>query len=377
MESKITGNDLRAREAQEAAEAGLERGVAWAKENSITTSINCSAAGTAPCPDSMEVVTGATTGDTYDYDISYVVDSTSVQVISTATGVTDSNVTATAESWVRQIRVELFDSGMTVPPPIVSAGCMTGTVGNPDIYLLDENNPAALSASSSDPSCLVKDGSGSAGFTANTWADTDGSGYKDGSDTSAAITSDVSGEFNVEQRGSFSCGTGSCAWDAFFEMGLADAKQAATDAGHVFTNDIPCGPNTSEEPSIYIINNSGPINNSDIDGSCSGDGVDSKTIGAPNQPILLIIPSAYGCARFNGGMTVYGIVYIENATDCTTNGWGGATVYGSIISESGFDKFNSNTEFVEIDYGSGNSLNTTFKLAVDDSTRIPGTWKDF
>ena len=30
MEQKIVGNDLRAREAQEAAEAGLEYGVAWA-----------------------------------------------------------------------------------------------------------------------------------------------------------------------------------------------------------------------------------------------------------------------------------------------------------------------------------------------------------
>jgi Tfp pilus assembly protein PilX len=211
MESKITGNDLRAREAQEAAEAGLERGVAWAKENSITTSINCTSAGTAPCPDSMEVVTGATTGDTYDYDISYVVDSTSVQVISTATGVTDSNVTATAETWVRQIRVELFDSGMTVPPPLVTSGCVTNTTGTPDIYLLDENNPAVLSATSSDPSCLQQ-----GHFDVNTWSDEDGNGFKNTDDTTGNVASDVSGELNAEQRGTFTCGSGNCSWDAFF-----------------------------------------------------------------------------------------------------------------------------------------------------------------
>jgi Tfp pilus assembly protein PilX len=35
MEQKITGNDLRAREAQEAAEAGLEYGVAWAGKHNV------------------------------------------------------------------------------------------------------------------------------------------------------------------------------------------------------------------------------------------------------------------------------------------------------------------------------------------------------
>ena len=43
MEQKIVGNDLRAREAQEAAEAGLEYGVAWAGKNKVPwpTTGNC------------------------------------------------------------------------------------------------------------------------------------------------------------------------------------------------------------------------------------------------------------------------------------------------------------------------------------------------
>ena len=65
VEQQMTGNDIRAREAQEAAEAGLEYGVAWAGKNVISwigNSMICP--GVAGCP-TLTPITGSTTGENY------------------------------------------------------------------------------------------------------------------------------------------------------------------------------------------------------------------------------------------------------------------------------------------------------------------------
>jgi len=103
----------------------------------------------------------------------------------------------------------------------------------------------------------------------------------------------------------------------------------AAAAGHTYTGSIPCGPAASS-PSIYLVNNSGPFNGADISGSCTGTGVDSDTIGAPSQPVILIIPSTAGCPNLMGGHHLWHIYY-ESTTACASQGWGGATVYGSVI----------------------------------------------
>jgi Tfp pilus assembly protein PilX len=365
MEQKIVGNDLRAREAQEAAEAGLEYGVGWAKNNSISTTVSCSS-GSLPtgCPTALTTVTGTSTGESYAYTLTFTKGTDSIKVTSSAQGVADNSIAATSEAFVKQIPIGLFDAGATMPPPWVIAGCITNApTGTPNTFVLDASNNAVISGTSSDPACLPQ---GHLDITV--WTDTNGNGIKDAGEVGSATT------FN---KGSFpGCPGTNCAWNYIFKMDLQDAKDLATAAGHVYAGSIPCGPAASS-PSIYIINNGGPINSGDISGSCTGTGVDSTTIGAPSQPIILIIPSANGCPKFNGGVTIYGIIYFESATECASNGWGGATVYGSVIWEGDVDKPNANSEFIEVDWEDDGELNTVFNLGVDDATRIPGTWKDF
>ena len=88
MEQKIVGNDLRAREAQEAAEAGLEYGVAWAKNNIIPNTVTCSS-GSLPagCPTALSTVTGSSTGESYSYTLTYTIGTDSIRVTSAAQGV--------------------------------------------------------------------------------------------------------------------------------------------------------------------------------------------------------------------------------------------------------------------------------------------------
>ncbi|MEC4747466.1 PilX N-terminal domain-containing pilus assembly protein [Methylomicrobium sp. Wu6] len=366
MEQKSAGNDLRAREAQEAAEAGLEYGVAWAKNHTIPATITC-ATGSLPtgCPSSLTTVSGSSTGETYNYILTYTKGTDSIRVTSSAQGVTDNTIAANSEAFVKQIPKALFDTvGATMPPPWVIAGCITSApTGTPDTFVLNATNNAVIGGTSSDPSCLQQ-----GHLDVTTWNDTNGNGVKDSGEDDTATT------FN---RGSFpGCPSTNCSWNHVFNMSLVDAKALATAAGHVYNGSIPCGPANSS-PSIYIINNGGPINSGDISGSCSGTGINSTTIGAPHQPIVLIIPSASGCPKFNGGITIYGIVYMESPTDCASNGWGGATVYGSVIWEGDVAKPNANSQFIEVDWENEGNLNTVFNIGMDDATRIPGTWKDF
>ncbi len=368
MEQRIMANELRAREALEAAEAGAELAVAWANVNDLPWpsgghSLICP--GGAGCPNLTDVVS-TSSGESYGLSLVFSranADAVFIKVTSTAMGNPDASLRATVERHVRQYPEELFEMNAPMPPPLVIAGCLTSPTGNPNVYVLDAANPAIATGSTADATCLPQGNMGS-----NTWRDTNSNGYKDAGDALDSTS------FN---RGSFSgCPATNCAWDEVFKMDLPAAKASATVAGNVYHNSIPCGP-ASTSPSIYLVENSSPINAADISGSCSGVGIDSGTIGGPEKPILLIIPASSGCPRFNGDVTVYGILYYESASSCAANGWGGATVYGSVIWEGDVDKPTANSEFIEVDYERFGDLNDVFKLPVRFSATVPGTWKDF
>ena len=176
MEQKIVGNDLRAREAQEAAEAGLEYGVAWAKNNRIPNNVTGSS-GSLPtgCPTALTTVVGSSTGESYSYILTYTKGTDSIRVTSAAQGVTDNSIAATSEAFVKQIPIGLFDSGATTPPPWVVAGCITtAATGTPDTFVLNASNVAVVSGSSSSAACLPQ-----GHLNVGTWSDTNGNGVKD------------------------------------------------------------------------------------------------------------------------------------------------------------------------------------------------------
>ena len=54
-------------------------------------------------------------------------------------------------------------------------------------------------------------------------------------------------------------------------------------------------------------------------------------------------------------------------------------MYGSVIWEevNVVGKPNANPEFIEVNYGSGDTLNDSFHMTINDAARLPGTWKDF
>ncbi|GAB6141382.1 hypothetical protein JCM14076_21110 [Methylosoma difficile] len=362
IDLQITGNDIRSREAKEAAEAGLEYGIAWGSRNLIAT-------GETHCPNApgcpaLEPITGLTSGETYQItDLVFNKSNNFIKVTSTATG-SDANITATAESFIAQARNQkLFKAQSSSPPPWVIASCITTpATGNPGIYLSNAGNPAVISGTSANSACLP-----AGHLNTYLWTDDDLDGVKEDNEQGANtpfITNTFSG-----------CPGGSCAWLHTFDMSLADAKQAASDAGHVFSGSIPCG--ASAEPSIYVIDNSGSINRADISGGCLSNG--DANLGTASEPVLIIVPASAGCPTFNGGITIYGIVYYETTSACASQGWGGASVYGSVIWEGNVDRPNANSVFVESNYGNdGETLDSRFKFGnISQANRLPGTWKDF
>lgn len=360
LDQKNSGNDLRSKEAFQAAEAGLDFGISWAKSNDLdlaeSASLTCSEGDALPCPDGTWPdisSSGSTSSESYNFEITFSQGVDTLKVRSVATASSDTTVTASVEAHIKQTRTSLGDIN---PPTLVSAGCITtAPTGNPDMFLLSGSNDAIVNATD----CSAYDQQGHIGV--QTWSDDDGDYVMDASEEggSAPFTA-----------GSFSCGSTNCSWDAFFNLSLAEAKSAAS--AH---SNLPCGAPTTS-PSIYLVNNSGPINGGDITGSCGGNGINDATIGAPTSPVILIIPSVYGCPKFNGGVTIYGVVYYETASACELNGWGGATVYGSVMWEGDVDKPNANTQYIEVDYDNLGGMDSAFNMTIEDAVRLPGTWRD-
>ncbi len=338
IEQKLVGNDLRAREVQEASAAGLGYGIAWAKKNSLplTTgnSLVCSSSGSLPqgCPTALTTVTGSSTGESYSYTLTYYQGPDGIQVTSAAQGINDNSIQAISEEWITQISY-LTANGLSAPPIVVN-GSLSGVTGNPTV---DTGNP---------PGTAILEGSAANVVATST-------GHLGGNPTLGAVTST-----------SFPA-TSTPAWSYVFNISLTVAIQMAIANGYQYsTGTLPATPASGTAP-FYLWDSGSHINNN---------------YGSATNPVVIIIPSG-DCPKINGGPTIYGIIYYADQTGaCGSNqGWGNATIYGTVIAEESITKLTANSD--SIGNGNGNhgtgGGGTMFNYFFSDVTSIPGTWKDF
>lgn len=149
MEQRIANNELRAKEAQQAAQAGLDYALAVLSAGGEIT-------------EDTDVPAVNATND-YTYDVHFrpppVVDSDQTCVSSTAEASSDASIQATATECFQQQRLLKGGNG-TDHAPLVLNGCLGGATGNPDIYPRDctgvEEEDCASTAitSSAAMSCL-------------------------------------------------------------------------------------------------------------------------------------------------------------------------------------------------------------------------------
>ena len=350
IEQRIANNEFRAREAQQAAQAGLEYALAWLAENLWTT-------GDAE-PTPPPVV--AASGYVYQTRLTFAKQLHGVCARAQATATTEPEILANA--WDCFNQTGLFDStsATAMPPPLVLAGCLAEPTEPAELFVL--NAGAVMTGRAANASCLPQ-------------GSLDISAWNDGNDNRLLDLLEEGASAPFDRTAFGGCPGALCAWNRLFDMSLEDAKTAATASGHVYTNHIPCG--AAAPPGLYLIETPGPIDAVDLAGACSGaGGAGDHSIGTPQKPILLIVPEASGCPSFNDGIDIHGIVYYESASACATQGWGGARVHGAVIWEGDAGAPAANARFVETDYGTGSHLNDAFQT-IRGATRIPGTWRDW
>ena len=322
MEQRIANNELRAKEAQQAAQAGLDYALARiAQGDNIDT----------PPP-------VAATGDSiYDIVLSESERDNEICVLSQAIARGDDSIQAVATECFQQKRFLAGKStqgfGSDLPPMVIN-GCLSRATGTPNIYPRDCDNEideeeceSIALASSADSSCL---------------------GLGD---------LEVNNNDNAVIRPNAFEGS---AWDYVFDISketfqaLAAANDYSSPRLLWITSEIITQDQWTEK---------------DIESS-------------PTAPVVLVYEKSAGCPKINGNITIYGIVYVETAEDCNANGWGKTDIYGSIVFEGNVTKLTANTTFrywglADQDAEDDDTLDGARLDRVFSASRIPGSWHDW
>lgn len=353
VEQQMTGNDIRAREAQEAAEAGLEYGVAWAGKNSITwvgNSMSCP--GATGCP-TLSTISGSSTGE--DYTISSLTYSRSsdtsdfIRITSTSQGASDSTITANSLVYIKP--GGLLTSDGKLPPPIVMEGCLTSSTGTPDIFPAwnDLNNDGIQDAGEMGPAMITSQPETVGGDYCLDYCGPGG-----GCDATAAGTGNGhldlnGGVLTNDQAFPDNDGDGNgTVWEYYFDVSPAQYQAAASTT-------------LSTAAGAYYVTSTG---------NWAG-----GTYGSPTNPVIIVFEN--GCPKPTGNTTIYGILFYKELNGCVSdpmNGWGSVVVYGSVGANGGIHKMNANLEIHGV--GSGSGMTTITEIPINAS-KLPGTWSDF
>lgn len=381
VEQETAGANYRAREASEATSAGLEYAMAWLDDDNscdnCTTGVALNFEGSSVAnltmPDIIydagdnDPATG--TGYTYNPTVTLTQGNNFASgfmllesTLGTVAGNTESGVTINGSE---QVYVTLWNQYMTSAgqnaPPLVINGCLENIIGGPTIFPSAEG-PAIYSVGP-DP------------LKPHDWTAADAPngfcldpGHMDvqlcGGDTCAVggpgdnVTgTDLEDFLEVEDQ---SVLPHPQAWNYLFQISLPEAKAMAATAGQSTSDKnavVNLQPVDDDYMPFIVYSGKTPL---------SGD------FGTPDYPVVLIITDE-DCPQFNGGPTIYGVLYYEDPLD-KCNGMGGANVIGSGVFEGNANKLNANTEFYHATAGGGTLGGPLYTEKV---ARIPGTWRDW
>ena len=381
VEQETAGADYRAREASEAASAGLEYAMAWLDDDNscdncitdVALDFEGSSVANLTMPniayDAGDNDPATGTGYTYNPTVTLtkgnnfalgfmLVEST----LDTVAGNTESGVTITGSEqvYVTQWNQFMTPAGLNAPPLVIN-GCLENIVGGPTVFPSAEG-PAIFSVGP-DP------------LRPHDWTAPDAPdgfcldpGHMDvqlcGGDVCAVggpgdnVTGVALEDFlKIEDQ---SVMPHPQAWNHLFQISLPDAKAMAAAAGQSTSDKnaiVHLQPADDNYVPFIVYSGSNPM---------QGD------FGTADYPVVLIVTHE-DCPQFNGGPTIYGVLYYEDPMD-KCNGMGGANVIGSGVFEGDAKKLNSNTEFYHSTAGGG-----TFggPLYTEKVARIPGTWRDW
>lgn len=288
VEVRMTTNDQVTMEAAHAAEAAWNYGLAWY----VNTEPDWTTAGTIDQagPDAPAPTVAASNSDIYNTTVSYTRSTTQVDFVlitATATAASNPAISATVSQYVHTNLLLDWEYIFNAAPLNID-GCLTGVVGNPDIYPGPAGAVAVRTSESTD--CLEE------GHLR----------YHDG----------------VEEYGAWA---GDMWWEVF-TVSRADMK-AIADA------EVAAGVPDTERRVVWVTST-----------------VEYHTSwGSPTNPVILVFAPEANCPHVNGTPTHYGVIFVDS--ECTgAHGWGGTEVFGSVAINGDVGKYNANTEITDWSY---------------------------
>ncbi|WP_157826868.1 PilX N-terminal domain-containing pilus assembly protein [Macromonas nakdongensis] len=383
FEQNISTNQYRSTQAFEAAQLGLERGVAWLQSRSSSPNIeNWSGSNTTTCKENTtptnvysiySLAWSAPAGNSRFINasspcnlnmptslaiqmgsINYTVNIQYTQTISTISDIAFLKISATSASsdtmggsarveQVVSIPAGPTGSGGLADSPLIVKQCLTGVTGNPDIC------PANVSSGSEDisgaggaPDCAT--GTGTTGVALVSLQPTP-------TDSAAAESCLPLGSSHMKPHGggrSFLNTPTATVWDTLFPNGKLTEQMVQTFAA------------ASVPGFVYYNGSNAPAK--------------IPAQGTSSQPVIIYVDSSADCLKLAPG-DFHALVYYETTSNCELHGGGSVDLTGTIAAEGSITKFNANTIIRNSAFTNDWESIVTEGAAI--FARVPGTWRDF
>ncbi len=338
FEIKTGNNQLYQSKALEAARGGVEHAMAWLVNSSNTSSLAWTADATGPSGTNQKATAASFPSSVSSQTISSYAVAVSLWRNSATPTILEVSAVASgdANATIRQrIRLGTTTVTTTTPnslniatvAPIVIKGGLSGITGTPDVYPNTAGGAAIV--------------------------------------TSSTNSSEIdTGHLNLH-GGTISYGafTGT-AWDYIFPNTTKAQMKAESEKQKLL----------SDPRTIFYYPGSYTQMPWEISPWSS-----NKIVGSSNNAVVIIFDEGAGCPKINGNVTIYGVVYYYD--DCNQNGWGGATIYGSMIADRPITKLTANTDFIGWSVNSGTGTITlppiTTTTTAQTFAKLAASWRDF
>ncbi|NVZ07643.1 hypothetical protein HW932_00020 [Allochromatium humboldtianum] len=426
FEQMDSNNQYWATQAHEVAQSGVEHAIAWFKSKTVTTlhadwvtvpATNPTSTITAHCPGAasgfsttrdsthlpqcfnMSSQTGvAVTGYTVDVRLGRdMIASPNFAIIQSTSTNTDNNARATVVQ-----KIYLPVSGVTpddtktgAHAPLVTNGCVDNNGGSNDIYPSDTcvcSIGTCTGSCTCSGSCLAGtcSGSGSCSSTGSCGAcqcdkaidilrlqdlvsptGVDAADKAHCEDFSNNKPNIHNGNVDTPSLAASTTCSGDMVWKEIFGTTSKQQMEALSDAQEAAGLDNTTNPKRK----VYWVDSSSTIN-------WNG----NQTFGSSAESVIIIFSAdacnngpGGGCPKINGNITIYGTVYMDTQCDDEkSEGWGSATIHGTVAFESGINKFVGNGA-IRYNGNTGNAFPPSPPPVYDANAvqRISGSWKDF
>ena len=341
MEQLISSNEFRALEASQAADAGLEYGLAWYRNNTPDWTLiasflvptycdNTSFDQEAHLPSAAPDVPTAS-GDVYQLNVYFCRNSSDrrvLKVMSVAKSQVDSSVTKTVGVYTQPVSDLLspYFSGA----PLVVDGCVSGVGGTPQLH------PSAPGAVVYETSQSIVDA-------------TMGDCVRDGATLFDGTNENLQLNGGIVKQDAFTPGD---TWNYVFRQTKAEMKA-------ISVSEELAGTALADRNVLYFENYPSATWN--------------DSLGSETHPVVLIFTGTNNCPKINGLVKLYGVLYIDGNCDAG-QGWGQANIFGSVVINGNANHLTANSEFFDWRL---NSVTDVPRYPQQEAAKLMGTWADF